>query len=108
MTVYVGEAVTIVGAAFNPVASVVISDAVAQVEFYAPGKNPAKVPADRTADHGPVPMLFVSTVINKDGTVGAYVGYADTTGWLPGKWSYRVTLTGSFDSWEYSNFTLVA
>lgn len=108
MVIYVGEAVTIVGAAYNPVAGAVIADAIAQVEFYAPGKNPAKVPADRVVDHGPRPMTFIATVVNKDHTVGAYVGYADTTGWVPGKWSYKVTLTGSYESWEYANFTLVA
>lgn len=107
MTIYVGEAITIVGAAYNPVLGAVISDAQGQVEFYAPPKNPAKVPADRTADAGPFNMQFIATVTNKDGTLGAYVGYADTTGWLPGKWSYKVTLSGSFDSWEYGTFTLV-
>lgn len=108
MTIYVGETLTIIGAAVNPVTGLVIADATGEVEFYAPPKNPAKVPADRTLDEGPFPVTYSATVVNKDGTTGAYVGYVVTTGWAPGKWTYKVTLTGTFDTWEYGSFTLVA
>ena len=108
MAIYVGEVVTLIAAALNPVNQTVISDAVGAAEFYAPGKNPAKVPADRVRDRGPVPLVFNSTVINKDGTVGAYVGFADTAGWAPGKWSFKATITGSYSTWEYGSFVLVA
>ena len=106
MAIYVGEAITLIGAAINPVTETVIDDATAKVEFFGPGKNPIKNPADRVVDQGPVPMTFSSTVVNKDGTTGAYVGYAETAGWQPGKWHYRVTLSGTLDSWEYGTFTL--
>lgn len=106
MTIFVGEAVTIVCAAINPLTATVISDATGQVDFYAPGKTPKTVPADRTPDHGPFPSLFDASVLNKDGSLGAYVAYVDTTGWTAGKWSYKVTLTGSYDTWEYGQFAL--
>ena len=106
MTIYVGEGITVLGAAVNPVSGLVISDALAEVEFYAPGKTPQRVVADRIADFGPVAMTFQSTVANKDGTFGAYVGFVDTTGWVAGKWSYRVKLSGSYGSWEFGTFAL--
>lgn len=108
MTIYVGESVTILVAAINPVTNAIIADANGQAEFYAPPKNPAKVPADRVLDHGPVALVFTPAVLNKDGSLGAYVGYVDTTNWLPGKWTFKATLTGSYDTWEFGTFTLVA
>jgi len=108
MTIYVGEAVAIVAAAFDAVSNEVIGDATAHAEFYRPGKNPAKVPADRVVDQGPVELTFDADVANKDGTFGAYVGYVDTSGWAPGKWTYKATVTGAFDTWEYGTFALVA
>lgn len=108
MTIYVGESVTILVAAVNPVTNVVIADATGRAEFYAPPKNPAKVPADRVVDHGPVTLTFNAAVANKDGSLGAYVGFVDTSGWLPGKWSFKATLTGSYDTWEFGTFNLVA
>lgn len=108
MAIYVGETVTIVGAAFDPVAQRIINDALATVVFYAPGKNPIRNPEDRVPDFGPVPMDFNGVVVNKDGTIGAYVGYIGTAGWAPGKWHYRVTLTGTYESWEFGTFTLKA
>lgn len=108
MAIYVGESVTVIAAAVNPVSGAVISDATGVAEFYAPGKNPAKTPADRTPDAGPVPLVFDATVSNKDGTVGAYVGYVETTGWAAGKWTFKATLSGSYDTWEYGSFSLSA
>lgn len=108
MTIFVGEAITVVCAAVDPLTGLVISDATGVVEFFAPPKNPAKVPTDRSVDEGPYSVAFLSTVTNKDGTVGAYVAYVSTVGWVGGKWAYRVTLSGSYDTWEYGAFTLVA
>lgn len=108
MTIYVGEGVTIICYAKNPIDDTVISVDTAQVTFYAPGKNPAKVPADRTADKGPFTLSFNDAVDNADGSKGAYVGVVDTTGWDPGKWSYRVELSDALNSWEYASFKLEA
>ena len=108
MAIYVGEAVTVLCTAIDPTTGLAISTADAEVEFYAPPKNPPKVPADRTSDHGPFAMTWTPDVVNKDESLGAYVVFADTTGWLPGKWFYKTTLSGAFESWEYANFTLVA
>lgn len=109
MAIYVGETVTIVCAAVNPLDDTVIADATAHVDFFAPGKNPAKVPADRTVDQGPFSMAYDSSVVNKDGSTGAYVAYVPTDAtWHAGKWSYRVKLAGAYDTWEFGTFSLVA
>jgi hypothetical protein len=101
MTLYVGEAITVRCDALNPISGAVIDDALAHVEFYNPLKNPIKVPEDRVPDKGPFEMVF-------DPANSAYVGYVDTSGWTPGKWTYRVTLSGVYESWEYATFRLVA
>lgn len=113
MVLYVGEAVTIVAAALNPLRNnVAITDAVAKVDFFAPGKDPKGNPADRTPDQGDLPMIYDALATfqtAQTSVVGAYVCYAETAGWEPGKWSYRVTLTGNeYESVEYSTFTLKA
>lgn len=104
---YVGEAIAVVAQAVDPNTKAQITDAAAEVEFYAPGKNPAKNPDDRTADKGPLPMVWDADVVNKDGT-GAYIAYVDTSGWASGKWAFKVTLSGSYDSWEYGSVKLEA
>lgn len=103
MPTYVGEGITVVCTAKDPVSGTVISDAVATVEFYAPDKRPARNPADRVADYGPVSMSYDADI---DG--GSYVAYVDTTGWTAGRWTYRVTLSGAYSSWEYGTLRLVA
>lgn len=99
MTLYVGEAVTVKAVATDPIRNVPITDATAEVEFYAPPKNPKANPEDRTRDGDTVTLTY-------DVDAGCYLGYADTTGWEPGKWAFKVTLSGSYDSWEYGSFTL--
>lgn len=101
MTLYVGEAVTIRATATNPITKAVISDAVAVADFYAPGKNPKLNPADRIIDKPQVSLVY-------DPAAGSYLGYVDTTGWVEGRWSFKVTLSGSYDSWEYGSFALKA
>lgn len=108
MTIFVGEGITVVCAAKNPITGAVVGDAAAKVEFFAPPKNPAKVPADRDVDEGPFTLDFDDSIANADGTTGAYTVIVDTTGWDSGKWNYRVTLTGAFVSWEYATFKLDA
>lgn len=108
MAIFVGEGVTIVCAASDPATQQPITTATASVDFFAPGKNPISVPGDRTPDHGPFDMTYDATVVNKDGTKGAYIASIDTTGWAAGKWSYRVTLSDALDAWEYSTVTLKA
>lgn len=112
MTIFVGEAVTIVGSATDPLkADENITDATAVADFYGPGKDPKGNPEDRTTDKQQVTLTYDAEVVVKLGqstVTGAYVGFADTTGWAPGKWTYKVTLSGSYDSWEYGTFTLKA
>lgn len=101
MALYVGEAVTIKATATDPLRNTVISDATAVCDFYAPGKDPKGVPADRTVDKPQITLTF-------DAALGVYLGYANTAGWVPGKWSFKVTLSGSYQSWEFGTFTLKA
>lgn len=108
MTMFVGEGVTITCAAVDPTTGQQISNATAVVEFYAPPKNPAKVPTDRTVDHGPFTMAWNPNIENKDGTLGAYFAFVDTTGWAAGKWFYKTTLSAAFESWDYGSFKLEA
>ena len=108
MAIYVGETLTISAGTVNFITGAAISDASAFVEFYAPGKNPKTVAADRVKDHGPYTMVYEPLIANRVGDSGGYVGYVDTTGWVAGKWAYQVKLTGQYDSWEYGTFTLVA
>lgn len=112
MVLYVGEAVTIVASAVDPLrGDANIVDATAVVDFYAPGKDPKGNPDDRSPDKPPVGMSYVADAVVKLGSsavTGAYVGYVDTAGWEPGKWSYKVTLSGTYESWEYGSFTLRA
>jgi hypothetical protein len=105
---YVGETISVISQATDPARGTPITDAAAEVEFYAPGKNPAKVVDDRTADKGPFTMAYDDTVKNPDGSFGAYVAEVPTTGWADGKWAFKVTLSGSYDSWEYSSVKLEA
>lgn len=102
MVLYVGEAVTIKATATDPLRNnQPIPDATAVVDFYAPGKDPKGTPGDRTTDKPQVTLSY-------DAELGVYLGYVSTVGWEPGKWSFKVTLSGSYDSWEYSTFTLKA
>lgn len=83
----------------------------AYVDFFAPGKAPKTVPADRVApDVANVAMTYNATIVNeKDSSVGAWVLYQPTEGapWVAGKWWFRVTVTSSsYDNWEYSSFVL--
>lgn len=99
MTTYVGEVQAITVLATDPVTLEAITDLTGQVEFYNPTKNPKLVVADRTPDH--------TLSMTYDTVRARYVAFADTTGWAAGKWSYRVSLSGSvFNNWEYGTFTL--
>ncbi len=109
MTIFVGEAVTIKASATDPLrGGTVISDATGEVEFYAVGDDAKNDPTARTSEHGPFPLTFDAAVVNKDGSLGAYLAYVDTTGWVEGKRLYKVTLTGSYDTWEYGSLSLKA
>jgi hypothetical protein len=108
MAIYAGEGMVVVCQATDPATTVAITDATAQVDFFAPGKNPISTVADRVVDRGPFDMTYDPTVVNKDGSKGAYTASIDTTGWVAGKWTYRVTISDVLDSWEFSTVTLKA
>lgn len=111
MTLFLGEAVTVLALAQDPARSnETIDDATATLELFNPAKDPKNVPADRTPDFTVSMTYDALATITVGGVeyVGAYRGLTATTavGWVAGKWSYRVKLTGSYDSWEYGQFTL--
>jgi hypothetical protein len=99
MTTYVGEKVTIRVEASDPILGQAITDGQLSVEFYAPGKDPKNLPDDRVKDQGPYDMTWSDEA-------QAYFVQVSTAGWVAGKWTYKVTLTGGYDSWEYATLTL--
>ncbi len=101
MTLYVGEVVTIKAVAKDPVRGTFISTATAVVTVYAPPKNPALNTGDRTPDGSSITLTY-------DATLNAYIGVIPTAGFAAGIWYYKVTLSGTYTSWEYGTFTLVA
>jgi hypothetical protein len=101
MAIYVGEGITVTATATDPTTGEAITDATAQAEFFAPGKNPKSTPADRVADEGPIDMAW-------DDVRKAYVGNVSTASWAAGRWNYRVFLSGAYSSWEYGSFQLKA
>lgn len=103
MATYVGEAVAMFTQVINPITKEPITDLTAEVELYAPGKDPKNVPADRVADAGPFAMPY-------DAEAGGYVGFVDTTGFAPGRWTARVRASNltTWDNWEYVTVTIKA
>lgn len=98
MTLYVGDALRIVVSATDPETSLPLSPAPtgAQVDFWAPGVDRKKSAPTRTA----VAMAYRTAT--KD-----FALFQDTTGFAPGKWTFRVTVTGTtYSNFEYSTFKL--
>jgi hypothetical protein len=105
MALYVGEAVRIRASAVDPETKAPLDPppTSAKVDFWAPGKNPAKDATVRSAPDVPnKPMEYRSAT-------GDYVLYQETSGdpWVAGKWAYRVTIVGeSYTNWEFGSFVL--
>lgn len=98
MTLYVGDALRIVVSATDPETSLPLDPAPtgAEVDFWAPGVN-RKTDAPTTPD---VAMTWRPATSD-------FVLFQDTTGFAPGKWTFRVTVTGStYSNFEYSTFRL--
>lgn len=119
MALYTGEAVRVRAQIIDPDtnAPFVVAegdpDPTAELELWAPGRNPARDPDVRpTPDHSgsmeyrPETSDFILFVHTRGGGVEP-----DPTGlkWEPGKWSFRVTVEGNvFTNWEYGTFSLKA
>lgn len=100
MALYIGEAVAIRAVATNPFTEEELTGLTGTVETFNPTKDPKNVPGDRTTPHATHAMTY-------DANAGGYVAYVPTTGYVAGKWSYRVHLTGgAYDNWEYGSFSL--
>lgn len=110
---------------------------VATVKLWGPGRNPARNPDVRSSpDYGPKGMsyrpdyrdyvIFILTrdpnpaiittedgvqLLTEEGDPLLMDGVESGSGekWEPGKWSFRVEVTGNaFTNWEYGTFTLKA
>lgn len=103
MALYVGEAVRIRASALDPETKEALDPppSSARVDFWAPGKNPSRDPLVRPdPDQGPVSMAYI---VEQQ----AFVTFVLTTGWEPGRWSYRVTVVGDrYENWEFGTFKL--
>lgn len=100
MAIYVGEAVAIRAQATHPFTKDQITDLTGSVDVYDPSKDPKASPTDRSAPNATATMTY-------DAASEGYVAFVLTTGFVPGKWTYRVHLTGGgFDNFEFGTFTL--
>lgn len=106
MALYVGEAVRIRASAVDPETGLPLNPApTAAVDFWAPGKSPLRDAADRAN-----PDLIGQGMSYRTAT-SDFILFQATTGpiWIPGKWTYRVTVTGAaYSNWEYGTFILKA
>lgn len=99
MAIYVGETVAVRGVATDPFTKEPLVDLTGSVYLYAPGKDPKKVPDDRTPDAGPFAVVY-------DAEAGGYLATVPTAGLVGGKWTFKLQLTGVYDGWEYGSFKL--
>lgn len=97
---YVGMTLNIVSSATDRIQKTPISDAVCTVDFFAPPKDPENNPADRIVDHTALAVF--------DTGQHAYTVDVTTTGWTPGRWTYRVTMSDAAVGWAYASFELRA
>jgi hypothetical protein len=103
MALYVGEAVRIRSQALDPQTDEPLDPAPTSgvVDFWEPGKNPK---TDATVRANPD---YQNATMTYRATQDDFVLDQDTTGWPVGKWTFRVTMTGStFTNWEYGTFAL--
>lgn len=101
MAIYAGETVALRAQVVDPFTGLPLQGDTAEVELYAPGKNPARNPADRVVDVGPAQATFEANI--------GWVAYVPTDGFAAGRWTYRFRVVGSsFDTWEYGTFQVKA
>jgi len=110
MTLYVGDTVAIKVDLLDPFTKEALTGYTVTLDLYAPGRNPKTDPSVRgTPDVAGVNAAYDASIENSAGGLGAYVGYVATTALEEGKWSYRVTATGStYHDTEYGTFRLKA
>ena len=98
MTLYVGDALRIVVSATDPETGLPLDPppTSAHVDFWAPG-------VDRKTN----PPTTPDVAMTYRGASSDFVLFQDTTGFAPGKWTFRVTVIGStYSNFEYSTFKL--
>jgi hypothetical protein len=99
VTLYAGDALRIVVSATDPETTLPLNPppVSAHVDFWAPGVDRKVTP---TPTRPNVAMTY--RPVTSD-----YVLFQDTTGFAPGKWTFRVTVIGStYSNFEYSTFRL--
>lgn len=113
MTLYVGDTVQLVAVAYDPLRRTYATDATMRADVYLPGQDPANVLADRNSPFVPnITMPWdsaVEIVIKGMKYKGAYLALVDTsmTGFVPGRYIYRVRASGSVNpNSEYAAFVI--
>jgi len=94
-----GQALAVRLRAARPDGTVVRERAAA--EFFAPGKDPERLPADRIPDRQ-VPLSF-------DSSSRLYTATVSTAGWVPGAWTGRGVVldsSGAPAGWGWFTVTL--
>lgn len=102
MALFLGEAVRIKAKATDPETGEALDPppTSATVDFWAPG-------LDRKVD----PPTIAAQAMTYRPATDDFILFQPTYGspWVTGKWTYKVTMTGSvYVNWEFSNFTLKA
>lgn len=107
---YVGDTIAVKIDLLDPLTEEVLTGYTVTLDLYAPPKTPKTDPSARTSpDVAGVVAFYDATVENSAGTLGAYVGYVDTTGFVSGTWAFRVTASGPvYHDTEYGTFRLAA
>lgn len=111
MALYSGDGLSLLVEVRDPIRQQPLTDAsgiAVAVDFYAPGRDPRNNPEDReTPEVSGTAATFDPEAVTKAG-FGAWVCYQGTGGWMSGKWSYRVRVSGAYQNVEFGNFTLKA
>jgi hypothetical protein len=102
---YLGQTLTCRVRATDPVTQEIITDAGGQAAFFAPPKNPAVNPDDRTPD--------VLVALIYDPVTRYYLARFPTDGapWVAGVWWCRTSIVGGkagYSAWAYTSFPLSA
>lgn len=109
MALYSGDGVSLLIEVADPVRQLPLTAAsgvTVEVDFFAPGKDPKNNPDDRTSPEvSGTAASYDAAAVTKTG-LGAWVCYQPTDGWMAGKWSYRVRVSGAYQNVEFGNFTL--
>lgn len=110
MGLFVGDVVAVRVDLLDPFSNAPLTGYTVTLDLYAPPKTPKSDPAVRgTPDVSGVNATYQAGVENSAGSLGAYVAYVDTTGFVSGTWAFRATASGpTYHDTDYGTFRLAA